>query len=88
MDTEDTLFIFPCEFPVKAMGMASPEFDSLVVSLVRKHVPDLAEGAVKTRLSQGGRYMSVTITIQARSRAQLDSIYMELTEEKRVLMAL
>ena len=88
MTEDESLFDFPCDFPIKAMGKAADDFDSLVVSLVRKHSPDLREGAVRTRMSQGGKYMSVTVTIQARSRAQLDAIYMELTAHDRVLMAL
>ncbi len=88
MESDDPVFTFPCEFPVKAMGIADANFDSLVVSLVRKHVPDLPEGAVHTRLSNGGRYMAVTVTIQAQSRAQLDSIYLDLTADRRILVAL
>jgi len=88
MEANDSLLVFPCEFPIKAMGKAETDFDSLVVGLVRKHYPDLLEGAVKTRLSNGGRYMAVTITINAKSRQQLDNIYMELTAEERVLVAL
>ena len=85
---EESPLAFPCEFPIKAMGLAGDDFDSLVVSLVRKHFPDILEGAVRTRLSRGGRFISVTVTIQAQSRRQLDDIYMELTANKRVIMAL
>ncbi len=88
MEVDETLFRFPCDFPVKVMGLATPDFDSLVVSLVRRHSPDIGEGAVHTRLSNGGRYMAVTVTIQAQSKAQLDNIYRELTAESRVLVAL
>jgi len=88
MCPDDTLFDFPCEFPIKVMGEAADDFDSLVVSLVRRHSPDLGEGAVRTRKSRRGRYMAVTVTVQARSRAQLDAIYLELTAHERVLMAL
>ena len=88
MEVDETLFRFPCDFPVKVMGRATPDFDSLVVSLVRRHSPDIGEGAVYTRLSNGGRYMAVTVTIQAQSKTQLDSIYQELTAESRVLVAL
>jgi len=88
MTVDESLFDFPCDFPIKAMGKAADDFDSLVVSLVRKHSPDLREGAVRTRMSQGGKYMSVTVTIQAQSRAQLDAIYIELTAHNRVLMAI
>lgn len=88
MPSEDSILDFPCDFPIKAMGLADEDFDCLVVGLIRKHSPDLAEGAVSTRYSQGGRYISVTVTIQAQSRKQLDDIYMDLTAEERVLVAL
>lgn len=88
MDGEDSLFDFPCDFPIKAMGKATDDFDSLVVSLVRKHCPDLQEGAIETRFSHAGKYMSVTVTIQANSREQLDKIYLDLSAEDRVLVAL
>ncbi len=88
MDAEDSLFDFPCDFPVKAMGKATDDFDCLVVSLIRNHCPDLQEGAIETRLSSGGKYMSVTVTILAHSREQLDKIYLDLTAEARVLVAL
>ena len=88
LSPQDSPLEFPCDFPIKAMGHASGDFDSLVVSLVRRHVPDLGEGAVKTRLSREGRFMSVTVTVRATSRQQLDSIYMELTAHERVLWAI
>lgn len=88
METEESFLRFPCAFPIKVMGKADNDFDTLVVGLIRKHSPDLAEGAVKSRHSKGGRFISVTVTIQAQSREQLDNIYMDLTAEKRILMAL
>ena len=90
MDPDDgnaSLLSFPCEFPIKVMGQTADDFDALVVGLVRKHSHDLLEGAVRTRLSRQGRFMSITVTIQAQSRAQLDAIYTELTSNERVLMA-
>jgi len=88
MDSENSPLSFPCDFPIKAMGRDEDDFDALVVGLVRRHSPDLLEGAVKSRRSRRGRYVSVTVTIQAESREQLDSIYMDLCAEERVLMAL
>lgn len=85
--TQDSAFTFPCPFPIKVMGVASDDFDALVVTLIRRHAPDLLEDAVRTRLSRQGKYMSVTVTLQAQSRVQLDAIYRELTGDKRVLMA-
>ncbi|MCW9088735.1 MAG: DUF493 domain-containing protein [Gammaproteobacteria bacterium] len=88
MSEQETLLEFPCQFPIKAMGRAGADFEAKIVTLVRKHVPDLGEGAVKTRDSQGGKYLSVTVTVTATSREQLDNIYRELTACEQVLMAL
>jgi putative lipoic acid-binding regulatory protein len=82
------LMAFPCEFSVKAMGLAETGFDALVVEIVRRHVPGLGEGAVRSRSSSGGKYTSVTVTFNASSREQLDAIYQALTDHERVLMSL
>jgi putative lipoic acid-binding regulatory protein len=79
---------FPCSFPIKAMGLGNDDFDILVVGIVRKHAPDLAEGAVTTRFSRGGKYVAVTVTIMAKCQAQLDAIYTDLSRHERVVMAL
>ncbi len=79
---------FPCRFPIKAMGAAEAGFEELVVQIVRRHVPDLGEGAVTRRPSRGGRYLAVTVVIEARGQAQLDAIYQALSAHERVLMAL
>ncbi len=86
--TEETLLEFPCAFPIKAMGKAAPDFDQLVVAIVRQHCPDIHEGAVKTRPSKGGKWLSVTVTIEATSKQQLDAIYRALNAEERVVMVL
>ena len=84
----EALLRFPCEFPIKVMGRAEPGFDSLVADIVRRHAPDLGEAAVVVRGSSGGRYVAVTLTIRAESRAQLDAIYRELTAHPKVLISL
>jgi len=86
MDTE--LIEFPCAFPIKAMGRDDGAFESTVVAIVRRHAADLGEGAVRTLPSKGGNYLSVTVTITATSRAQLDAIYHDLTACEAVVMAL
>jgi hypothetical protein len=85
---EETLLEFPCDFPIKVMGRAEPGFDLMVVELVRRHAPDLGEGAVTTRASRGGKWISVTVMLRAESKSQLDAIYLELTAHEKVVMAL
>ena len=85
---DDTLLEFPCRFPIKVMGANEPDFANHAVTLVSSHVDDLVEDAVECRVSRNGRFVAVTIQIQARSKAQLDAIYRSLSASDRVLMAL
>lgn len=84
----DSVLEFPCRFPIKIMGKASDDFDTHVVGIVRRHVPDLGEGAVSMQRSRNGNYISVTVTFQATSRRQLDDLYRELTASDKTLVVL
>lgn len=87
-EASESLLEFPCEFPIKVFGKAGCDLDALVFRLVRPHVPDLGEAAIRSRLSRQGRYQSVTVTVQATSRAQLDDIYRALTACDDIQMVL
>lgn len=84
----ETLLEFPCEFPIKAMGLACDELEIAVLEIVNRHVEDLAEGALRMRPSRNGKYVSITVTIIARSKQQLDAIYMDLTACEHVSFAI
>lgn len=88
MTDPDTLLEFPCSFPLKAIGTGVDDFEAVVVSIVGKHVPDFGEGAVRSRPSGGGKYLAVTVTFVAESKAQLDALYQELSDHERVVMVL
>ena len=84
----ETLLKFPCEFPVKAMGLACDEFEIAVLEIINRHVDNLAENALKMKPSKNGKYTAITITITAQSKDQLDAIYMDLTACEHVSIAL
>lgn len=86
-EQEETLFEFPCEFPIKAMGKGIIGLEQTVIEIIGRHVEDFDKSRIKTNPSREGRYISITVTITATSRAQLDSIYMELTAHPDILMA-
>ncbi len=86
--TTESALEFPCEFPVKAMGKTADDFDALVVGIVRRHVPGFNDATVQSRLSRGGKYTSITVTIMAQSQEQLDNLYRELSANERILVAL
>jgi putative lipoic acid-binding regulatory protein len=79
---------FPCTFPIKAMGRAGKAFESEVVEIVRRHAPDMDDRLVRVRESRGGKWLSVTVTIEATSREQLDEIYRELSAHEGVVWAM
>lgn len=86
--SDESVIEFPCKFPIKVMGKSSGEFEPLALDIIRRHAPDISEDAITSRASKDGNYVSITVTIQASSRAQLDVIYRELTGHPQVLMAL
>ncbi len=88
MTDADELFQFPCEFPIKVMGRDSEPFRSLTLAIVERHAGPLSASSITERLSSQGRFLALTYTIRAQSRAQLDRIYQELTDSGVVLVSL
>lgn len=86
--TEATGLQFPCDFDVKAMGLNEPDFDLLVVDIIRQHCENINEGAVRTKNSRSGKYCSVTVKVRADSMEQLDAIYDALTKHDKILQRL
>jgi uncharacterized protein len=83
-----TLLEFPCEFPIKIMGLMQDDFSQTMLEIVLRHAPDLVAEKVEMRASSGGKYVSITYTIRATSKPQLDNLYRELTAHPLVKMAL
>ena len=79
---------FPCSFPIKLMGRETAEFRQTARKLVEKHTGPLDDDAIESALSRNGGFVSVTITIIAESREQLDNIYRDATAHDDVIMAL
>ena len=87
-DQQETLLEFPCRFPVKAMGRSDDGFEALVTKIILAHAEVFAGEPVRINPSSSGNFLSVTVTIEAVSKAQLDRIYQDLTDCEQVLVAL
>ncbi len=87
-ESETTLLEFPCRFPIKAMGRQSDDFEMLVSEIVTRHAPLCVDEPIRSTPSKAGNFISVTATVDAQSKTQLDAIYQELTDCEQVLMAL
>lgn len=88
METQKTLLKFPCDFPIKILGKANFDFESTVLMIIRKHIPNLPEGAIALKTSGKGNYLSITATVPVETQTQLDELYRELTACASVLMVL
>lgn len=88
LPSQDSLIEYPCEFPIKIMGHAHDEFAQTVLEIVLRHAPDFDGAAMEMRASRAGKYLSVTCTIRATSREQLDELYRELSGHPMVTMVL
>jgi len=76
---KDTLLEFPCEFPLKIMGKAEDTLAQVVLEIVTLHAPDFDGSTMEMRASSGGNYVSLTCTVIARSKPQLDALYTDLS---------
>ena len=84
----DTLLEFPTDFPIKIMGEKREGFAHAMIELVQRHAPDFQAETLEMRASSSGKYLSLTCTIRATSKAQLDALYREITAHPWVNMAL
>jgi len=88
VSAQETLFEFPCAFPLKIMGLANDALAQTVLEVVVRHVPDFVAATMEMRASSGGKYVSLTCTINATSKAQLDALYRELCAHPLVKVVL
>jgi putative lipoic acid-binding regulatory protein len=79
---------FPTAFPIKIMGRRADGFAQAIVEVVLRHAPDFDPAQLEMRASREGTYLSLTVTINATSREQLDALYRELTSHPMVVMVL
>ena len=70
------------------MGRKERGFAQNMTEIVLRHAPDFDVASVEMRPSRQGKYLSITCTVRAVSREQLDSLYQELCDHPSVVMVL
>ena len=88
MSTTPSPLTFPTDFPIKIMGRRVDHFARDIVAVVRQHAPDFDPSTLELRASKEGNYLSVTATVHATSREQLDNLYRALTSHPLVKVVL
>ena len=75
----DELIDYPTKFPIKVVGLNEDGFVHAITHIARQFDPSFDAATIELRESGGGKYLGLTITVLATSRAQLDELYRALS---------
>ncbi len=87
-DLKSSLIEYPCDFPIKVFGQSQQGFAKAVMEVVVRHDPGFKPASIEMKSSKNARYISLTCTVRATSREQLDALYQELCDHPMVVMVL
>ncbi|MEQ8408001.1 MAG: DUF493 domain-containing protein [Gammaproteobacteria bacterium] len=79
---------FPCLYPIKIIGFADVAFKDTVIEVVERHTGKIDAELINARPSKNNNYVSVTVTIAATGKEQLQQIFDDLKKVKSVKMVL
>lgn len=85
---KDSLIEYPSQFPIKVMGLKSEHLVHELTQIALRFDPGFDAGSIELRPSSGGKYLGVTVTVTATSRAQLDDLYQAFTSHPLVKVVL
>jgi uncharacterized protein len=83
-----SLIEYPSAFPIKVMGAQVEGFAEAIVRIAQQFDPGFDAGTVESRPSKAGNYLSLTVTVTATSREQLDELYRTLSTHPMVKVVL
>lgn len=79
---------FPCDYPIKVVGDAAPDFEAIVVEVIEEHAPGIDRRTINAVDSRNGKFRSVRVTITATGQDQLQALFASLKATGRVHMVL
>ena len=82
----ESVLNFPTDYPIKVIGRPSDEFRARVHATVLRHVPLLDAERISERLSGSGNFLSISYTILAESREQVEALAADLKACEGVMM--
>lgn len=84
----ESLIVYPSDFPIKIMGAMHDSFAQTMVEVVLQFDPGFDTATMEMRPSAKGTYLSLTVTVRATSREQLDNLYRALSSHPMVKVVL
>ena len=85
---QESLIEYPSQFPIKVMGLKVDVLVAAITHVAHQFDPAFDASTMELRESSGGKYLGVTVTITATSRAQLDELYRTLSTHPMVKVVL
>lgn len=85
---EQSLIQYPSQFPIKVMGAKVDGLVHAITQITKQFDPTFDPATIELRESKGGKYLGVTVTVTATSRAQLDELYRTLSTHPMVKVVL
>ncbi len=86
--SEESAIQFPCDFMIKMMGRTEGDFEKNALDIVKQHFPDVDDAHIQKRPSKDNNYISLSVTVLARTKQELDALYQDLSKCKDILMVL
>lgn len=88
MSAKKSLIDFPCHFPIKIIGKNTADFAEQIAQIIARHFPDTPNTAIRSKKSQQGAYLSITVTIYVHDQLSLNAFYQELSKHPEMKMVL
>jgi putative lipoic acid-binding regulatory protein len=79
---------FPCDYPIKVLGVSSGSFEEVILEVFERHAPGFDQQTVAAKASRNGTFTSITITITATGPEQLEALHQDLLATGRVKMVI
>lgn len=79
MDLSREELKFPCEYPIKVIGLATDPFKKTILDIVYQHFKKkISDDLISYKMSKNNKYLSITVNFRAESRSHVDAIYSDL----------
>ena len=79
---------FPCDYPIKVLGVSSESFEGVILEVFERHAPGFDQETITANVSRNGTYTSLTITITATGPDQLEALHQDLLATGHVKMVI
>jgi uncharacterized protein len=84
-ETKD-LLTFPTDYPIKVVARCSQGLRVRIDQIVEQHAPDIDHGLTSERASAQANFISITYTVRATSRVQIEQLAAALQASDDVIM--